>query len=140
MRECLGTLGSEDRSSMRLPPLNALRVCAAAAVILTFMASPASSQSNRSTQGEPVAACEKELARRLFTSLVNSDLAKGGTIVGTAYKGFKLSNSLKQNDVSRFLKIHGVTGPETIRRISSRVIYFVRRGKIFRRGMLSAMS
>ena len=72
MQECLGTLRSEDRSSMRLPPLNAVRVCAAAAVILTFVASPAGSQSNRSTQGEPVAACEKELARYLVTSLINS--------------------------------------------------------------------
>jgi len=124
---------------MRLPPLNAVRVCAAAAVILTFMASPASSQSNRSTQGEPIAACDKELARHLVTSLINTGFVKGGTIVGTAYKGFKLSNSLEQNDVSRFLKIHGVTNPETIRRISSRVIHFVRRGKIFRRGMLTAM-
>jgi hypothetical protein len=139
VQECLGTLGSEDRSSMRLPPLNAVRVCAAAAVILTFVASPASSQSNQSTQGEPVAACQKELARSLVNSLIHSGFVKGGTIVGSAYKGFKLSNSLEQKDVSHFLKIHGMTDPETIQRISSRVIHFVRRGKIFRRGMLSAM-
>src|SRR5262249_18531420 len=128
----------EDRSSMRLPPLNAVRVCAAAAVILTFVASPASSQSNQSTQGEPVAACQKELARSLVNSLIHSGYVEGGTIVGSAYKGFKLSNSLEQKDVSHFLTIHGFTDPETIRRISSRVTHFVR-GKIFRRGMLSAM-
>jgi len=124
----------ENRSSMRLPPLNALRVCAAAAVILTFVASPASSQSN----GSPQAACEKELARRLVTSLINNDLAKGGTILGTAYKGFKLSNSLEEEKVAGFLKEHGLTKPETIRKISGRVTHFVR-GKMFHRGTVTAM-
>lgn len=122
--------------------LNPVRVCAATAILWTFAILPASSQgrveSNVASGSGTLAACEKELGRVFFKFLFGSGVLKGGSVAALNYKGFKLSNSLEQKDVTRFLKEHGLSNPKTIRNVSRPVTSFVR-GKTFRRGSLAGV-
>jgi hypothetical protein len=122
--------------------LHPVRVCAAATVLWIFAALPASSEvrveSEVATPNGTLAACEKELGRKFFKFLLNSGVVKGGSVAALSYKGFKLSNSLEQKDVTRFLKEHGLSNPKTLRKIGRPVKSFVR-GKPFRGGALAGV-
>jgi hypothetical protein len=114
--------------------LNPVGVCAAAAVLWTFATLPANSQgrdeSGVASQSKTLAACEKELGRRFLKYLLDSGLVKGGSVAALSYKGFKLSNSLEQKDVTRFLKEHGLNNPKTLRKVGGPVTSFVRGNKV----------
>jgi len=104
-----------------------VRVCAVTAAILTSAISPASS----------LTACEKSIAHGFWLDLIKRGLVEG-TIAAGGYKAYKLSNSLEQKDVAKFLREHGMTNRRAIQKIS-RYSTRVVRSKPVRYGSLATM-
>jgi hypothetical protein len=111
-------------------------VSVAVLLLMSEVANAGPAEPPRPASDKTLRQCEKELARDGLQQLVASGLVKveGGALTGGSYKAYKLSNTLQQKDVEKFLKEHGL--PKAIRTTFAPHIKSLVRGKVFRGGSL----
>jgi hypothetical protein len=117
--------------SGRLVKISALILGLGSAAVTELRPSAAEDTSRAAGDRIMLHQCEKELGRHALEEFLRSGVVEGGTILAGSYKGYKLSNTLKQKDVASFLREHGVRDPITIRKVAPRIKFAVT-GKIFR--------